>query len=93
MTADPRSKDWFVCPNCGEVLIGDPHHCPRCGADEESGWSGSTADGLDLPDDDFDYDEFIADEFGEKRNRSPRALWFLIGLAMALVAALMLLMR
>ena len=39
--------------------------CDDCGACAKSGWSGDThADGLDLPDEDFDYDEFVAREFG-----------------------------
>jgi hypothetical protein len=91
VTVDPQTDDWFVCPNCGEVLIGDPTSCSRCGADDETGLSGSTPDGLDLPDDEFDYDEFIAEEFGGRPRRSQTALWFLIGLALALIAVLMML--
>ena len=41
--------------------------CPECGACEKSGWNeeASDYDGLDLPDDAFDYEKFKADEFGE----------------------------
>ena len=41
--------------------------CPECGACEKSGWNeeASDYDGLDLPDDDFDYEKFKAEEFGE----------------------------
>jgi len=53
-----------VCPVCGEDVPQNALACPECGADHESGWKGNTYDGLDLPDDDFDYDEFVQEEFG-----------------------------
>jgi len=57
-----------ICPNCG-ALIEDEQAvaCPECGADESAGWNDrATAQRLDLPDDEFDYDEFIEEEFGRK---------------------------
>ena len=48
-----------------------PHNaraCPECGSDEQTGWSDrSQAQRLGLPDNEFDYDEFVIEEFGEKR--------------------------
>ncbi len=43
-------SDYFVCPHCyAEVPSGAPA-CPKCGSDEETGWSEDTAyDGLFLP--------------------------------------------
>jgi hypothetical protein len=40
--------------------------CDDCGACARSGWKKDSHhhDGLDLPDEDFDYDEFIRSEFG-----------------------------
>ena len=41
--------------------------CDDCGACAKSGWKSDahTYDGLDLPDEDFDYDDFIQREFGQ----------------------------
>ena len=53
-----------VCPVCGEDVPPNALACPECGADHQTGWKESIYDGLDLPDDDFDYDEFVQQEFG-----------------------------
>jgi hypothetical protein len=69
--------------------------CDDCGACEKSGWSGDThADGLDLPDDEFDYDDFIAREFGGKSARQPLTsnLWWWVALALLLAFVLAALM-
>jgi hypothetical protein len=61
----------FICPVCGESVPGNSKSCPECGACEKTGWSADAAsDGLDLPDDDFDYDSFVAREFGGKEKTS-----------------------
>jgi len=73
----PRPPE--VCPNCGAGVPRDAKACPQCGSDEETGWSEQARyDSLDLPDQEFDYDEFVKEEFGEKRASSvPRGLhWF-----------------
>lgn len=59
-----------VCPVCGEDVPLNARACPECGADERSGWSNDCADGLDLPEEEFDYEEFAATEFGGKRLQS-----------------------
>lgn len=59
---DPR------CPECGAPVHLNASACRHCGARKGSaGWQRSERyDGLDLPeDDDFDYAEFVAREFGE----------------------------
>jgi len=60
-------KSHFSCPACGEEVPAKAKACPHCGACEKSGWNEeeSAADGLDLPGDDFDYEKFKAEEFGE----------------------------
>ena len=62
--------------------------CPECGADEETGWSeAARTDGLDLPDQKFDYDDFVKREFGSK-SPVPRGIhWFWWAIALAAVAA------
>jgi len=60
----PKTPD--VCPVCSEDVPRGALACPECGADHNSGWSdgAGTSDGLDLPDENFDYDEFVREEFG-----------------------------
>ena len=36
----------------------------------------SDSDGLDLPDEDFDYDEFVAREFGKLPHRKVPIKWY-----------------
>jgi hypothetical protein len=65
------------CPNCGADLPPGARACPECGSDENTGWSeGAKTDGLGLPDDSFDYDEFVKREFENKENNSPGIHWF-----------------
>lgn len=61
----PR-RSTFECPVCGEDVPAKAKSCPHCGACEKSGWNEESraADGLDLPDDDFDYEKFAREEFG-----------------------------
>jgi uncharacterized membrane protein YvbJ len=63
------SKSSFSCPACGETVPAKAKACPHCGACEKSGWNeeASEADGLDLPEEDFDYEKFTAEEFGTPR--------------------------
>ena len=55
-----------MCPVCGEGVPRNALACPECGADYESGWreDAETYDAVDLPDEDFNYDEFVRQEFG-----------------------------
>ncbi|MGA0111977.1 MAG: zinc ribbon domain-containing protein [Chthoniobacterales bacterium] len=61
MSATPE-----ICPVCGEGVPRGAAACPECGADERSGWreDADETGGLDLPDGEFDYDEFVKKEFG-----------------------------
>jgi hypothetical protein len=58
--------------------------CPECGADEQTGWSeDADAQRLDLPDDNFNYDEFVKKEFGPRKDVRPRGiswLWWVVAL-------------
>jgi hypothetical protein len=79
----------FVCPVCGECVPRKAKACPECGACEKSGWSAdSSYEGLSLPDEDFDYDRFVAAEFGGKRKTSRKEkLWRLAGVIILVVLA------
>ena len=72
-----------TCPNCGADVPRSAKACPECGSDETTGWSmGATYDGLDLPDENFDYDEFVKREF-EGKTSGPRnisSFWWIVAL-------------
>jgi uncharacterized membrane protein YvbJ len=66
-----------ICPNCGAEVPRNAKACPECGSDEETGWSEEThADGLDLPEEKFDYDDFVNREFGTKKHIPRGISWF-----------------
>lgn len=68
----PRFKPPGQCPVCGEWVAKKQVACDECGSCAKSGWNdGSDYDGLDLPDDDFDYEAFIEKEFGGS-NEKPK---------------------
>jgi hypothetical protein len=78
-----------TCPNCGVNVPRNARACPECGADEQTGWSEDAyAQRLDLPDDNFNYDEFVKEEFGPHKNVRPRGVswfWWLVALGLALL--------
>jgi len=67
-----------ICPNCGAEVPPKARACPECGADEKTGWSErAAAQRLGLPDDEFDYDEFVKEEFSGGESRAgPHVGWF-----------------
>ena len=77
------------CPNCGAEVSPSAKACPECGSDENTGWSEEAkSSGLDLPDENFDYGDFIAREFGKEKKLTPRGIhwfWWLIALALAVL--------
>jgi hypothetical protein len=70
-----KKRETFTCPHCGAQVPVGAAACRQCGADEESGWGDhddtGLADGYE-PDDDFDYDEYVAEEFPEQAGLSSR---------------------
>jgi hypothetical protein len=80
-----------VCPNCGAEAPPNAKACPECGSDEETGWSQEAeASGLDLPEQEFNYDDFVKKEFGN-RSPVPRGIhWFWWVVAIGLAGALIL---
>ena len=66
-----------VCPNCGAEVPANAKACPECGADEQTGWSETAyADNLGLPDEEFDYDDFVKREFGPRKPIPRGVPWF-----------------
>lgn len=65
------------CPNCGADIPPKAKACPECGADENTGWSEDADIGsLNLPDEAFEYDEFVEREFGQKKALPYGMKWF-----------------
>ena len=77
-----------ICPNCGAEVPKNARACPECGSDEQTGWSEEAqTSGLDLPEENFDYEDFVKREFGE-RKPAPRGvhwLWWIVGLGLVVV--------
>jgi RNA polymerase subunit RPABC4/transcription elongation factor Spt4 len=74
-----------TCPNCGADVPRKAKSCPACGADEQTGWSDSAyADRLNIPDDNFNYQDYVKREFTPARVK-PRGihwLWWITALAL-----------
>jgi len=85
--ASPRQP--FSCPVCDEDVPAGAVSCPGCGACEKSGWSEDAhPDGLDLPDDDFDYERFTNEEFGTGALKPTSGRMWTVVAAVTLVAFL-----
>jgi uncharacterized membrane protein YvbJ len=76
-----------VCPNCGAEVPRDAKACPECGSDEKTGWSESAyASKLGLPDEEFNYDAFVKEEFGDaKKPRGVSWFWWVIAVLLVLL--------
>jgi hypothetical protein len=79
-----------ICPQCGASVPPDAKACPECGSDEQTGWSERAQyDGLDLPDEPFDYEDFVKREFGGPSPVPRGVSWFWWLVAAALVVGLL----
>lgn len=78
-----------ICPNCGVELPRQARACPECGADETTGWSENAGrEDLDLPEERFDYDEFVRREFGSASPKPGGIKWFWWLTAVMVLAAM-----
>lgn len=82
----------MICPHCGAEVPPKARACPECGSDEETGWSEQAqTGGLDLPEENFDYEDYVKREFRGER-ALPRGIhWFWWVVAIALVVGFVLL--
>ena len=75
-----------VCPVCGEDVPRNALACPECGADHTSGWreNAETYDGADLGEENFDYDEFVRNEFGSSLPKPAglKTVWWVTGIVL-----------
>jgi len=82
-----------TCPNCGAELPKNAKSCPQCGSDENTGWSDEAhVGGLDLPDEEFNYEKFVENEFDGKKKLVPKGLhpfWSLVAIAVVIAFVLL----
>lgn len=75
-----------ICPHCGTDVPRNALACPECGSDYETGWSDDAdAQRLGLPDEKFDYDEFVKEEFGPEQHPGQRKmgmLWWIAAIVL-----------
>ena len=97
------ASDCYMCPTCGaEVKVGMA--CPGCGPETRTrkrnksartplrrrSWEqDDTHDGLDLPDEEFDYEDFVAREFGHRTSKAIRIRWYWVVTAVLLAITLL----
>jgi hypothetical protein len=80
-----------ICPECGAVVPPGAACCPECGADEQTGWSDrAQAQRLGIPDDEFDYDAYVKEEFGQEQESKvrPRGIawyWWVVAVGLVLL--------
>ena len=74
---EDRKETPEICPVCGADVPPGAIVCPDCGADHETGWNEEATryDGLDIPDEDFNYDEYVKREYPDKSKRSKNLDW------------------
>lgn len=85
----------YLCPFCErEVRVGEP--CSGCVkksaqkvSSKKSRELAHSADGLDLPDEDFDYEDFCQREFGKKPHQRTGLKWYWWLLAVVLLAGML----
>lgn len=86
-----------ICPNCGADVPSNALACPECGADHRTGWSDYAQEQrLDLPDEEFDYENFIKEEFSDEksaRTKQPSSLWKVVAVVLLAIALFFFLRR
>ena len=91
-----RPKTPATCPVCSEDVPPRALACPECGADHNSGWKEDVSDydGAGLPDEEFDYEAFVREEFG--RAAKPTGLkwrWWVTAILVLIAMAALFLYR
>lgn len=83
-----------TCPVCGADVPPSARACPECGSDDTTGWNEDHAvyDGLDLPDNEFDYNAYLKKEFGGTTifGGKSKRFWMRIGIAALAIALIVL---
>jgi len=83
----PNSIEFMDCSGCGKRVRTRALRCHHCGRNLESDLRESLDDS-DSVDDDFDYEEFLEREFGQKRSNSRKPWWWYVAWVVLLVMLL-----
>ena len=76
------------CPQCGAEVPPQAKACPECGSCEATGWSEQAkTNHLDLPDESFDYQDYVQREFGPEKRLPGGIAWFWWLIAIILIIA------
>jgi ssDNA-binding Zn-finger/Zn-ribbon topoisomerase 1 len=79
-----------ICPVCGEDVPNGAVACPECGADHNSGWREEleSYDATGLPEEDFDYNEFVRREFGRaSKPAAIKTVWWVTAILVIVAVA------
>lgn len=89
--------DFYICPECGDEVRVGSKGCPRCASQQATKkWNSPAAepphweqdethDGLDLPDEEFDYQKFVQEEFGGPRKVTLKErMWWVVAVLLLL---------
>ena len=91
MSKRSRPKPPEMCPVCGDEVPRNALACGECGADHNSGWrtDADVNDALGGTDEDFDYEEFVRNEFGKSaKPRGIGTVWWITALLLLLALVL-----
>lgn len=93
--------DSYLCPDCGADVPVGSKGCQACGprkvarrmrkkrpSKRQSWEQDGPYDGLGIGEDDFDYEDFVAREFGGKPHRQIGIAWYWWLTAVLLIAAM-----
>lgn len=87
------ARDDFHCGVCGNEVSPNAKGCSGCGArrDGRRWFHDESRDGLSLPDEDFDYEAFLEQEFGTRPADAPKPWkrWFWAAVAVLTLLALL----
>ena len=73
------------CPHCGADIDATANFCRHCGSSDADGWREDFDNDID---DDFDYEQFVEENFPEHTtNTQTRTLWRFIALILLLAFA------
>jgi hypothetical protein len=88
------SNKTVPCAHCGGEIPADAIFCRHCGSSESDGWRDNEEGFADSHDDDFDYDEFVENEFADDgvshalTNQKTKSIWRLVAVILLLLASL-----
>ena len=74
--------DTTACPHCGGEIRVNDHYCRHCGSSDSDGWR----DDFESEDEDFDYEQYVADHFPSSNYQTsiPR-LWRIVAIVLLLL--------